>query len=63
MAKGRAADCRSSPSPQQPVDVLGSKLTEAPKRQLTLNQPVGVCESSAAHHKTGYSSRFANKGG
>jgi len=40
MAKGRAADCHISPSFQQPGDTPHSKLTEAAKHQLTLNQPV-----------------------
>jgi hypothetical protein len=40
MAKERAADCHISPSFQQLRDTPHSKLTEAAKHQLTLNQPV-----------------------
>jgi hypothetical protein len=40
MTKERAADCHSSPSFQQLGDAPSSKLIEAAKQQLTLNQQV-----------------------
>jgi predicted Zn-dependent protease len=42
MTKERAADCHSSPSFQQLGDTPSSKLIEAAKQQLTLNQKPDV---------------------